>query len=113
MTHRSLLLSFLLLAAPLGAQQARQLSLEDAVRLAQERSEVVTIARAGVTRARGQLMQARSRFLPQLDGSLAYTKTLKSQFEAFGAGAGGDSTGGTGPQSLCAPRIPANATLPS
>jgi outer membrane protein TolC len=110
MTRRSLLLSLLVLAAPLGAQPTRQLSLEDAVRLAQERSEGVTIARAGVTRARGQLMQARSRFLPQLDGSVAYTKTLKSQFEALGGGGGGDSTGGAGPQSLCAPRIPENAT---
>ncbi|HYD54437.1 MAG TPA: TolC family protein, partial [Gemmatimonadaceae bacterium] len=115
MTSRRTLLLLFALAAPAGAQQvvsaaARPLSLEDAVRLAQERSEDVTVARAGLTRARGQLLQARSRFLPQLDGSLAYTKTLKSQFEAFGAGGGTDSGGPPQPQSLCAPRIPANAT---
>jgi outer membrane protein len=104
-------------AAPLAAQQtvtnaaaARTLSLEDAVRVAQDRSEAVTIARAGVTRARGQWLQARSQFLPQLDGSLAYTKTLKSQFEAFAGGGGSGEPSGPALESVCAPRIPDNAT---
>lgn len=98
------------LSAQQPAAQSRSLSLEEAVRIAQERSEAVTIARAGVSRARGQVMQARSYYLPQLDGSLAYQKTMKSQFEAFASGGGSDSGGSPGPASVCAPRIPDGAT---
>lgn len=99
-------------AVPAAAGAARALSLDDAVRLAQERSEEITIARAGVTRARGQVVQARSQFLPQLGGSIAYTKTLKSQFSALSGGGSTDSAsqGPPPPPSLCAPRIPENAT---
>jgi len=61
----------------------RALSLEDALRIAERESENVQIARAGVERARGQLMQARSQYLPQLSGSLQYTRTLKSQFSVL------------------------------
>jgi outer membrane protein len=90
-----------LLAAPLSAQQppvvprptpvptavppARALSLAEALRLAETQSEAVRIASAGVRRAQGQRMQARSAYLPQLDGSLNYTRTLKTQFEVFQA----------------------------
>ena len=51
--------------------------------MAERGSETVQIARAGVDRARGQLLQARSQYLPQLSGSLQYTRTLKSQFEVL------------------------------
>ena len=111
----STLLGACLAAASLGAQQptaipgARNISLEDAVRIAQERSEEVTIARAGVTRARGQWYQARSQYLPQLNADVAYLKTLKSQFSALSSGGGPDTTASTTP-ALCAPRIPADAT---
>jgi outer membrane protein TolC len=43
----------------------------------------MAIARAGLTRARGQVAQARSEFLPQLFGTLSYTRTLKSQYAAL------------------------------
>src|SRR6266571_4056954 len=42
----------------------RQVSLEDAIRLADRTSETVEIARAAVTRANGQQLVARSQFLP-------------------------------------------------
>ena len=61
----------------------RALSLDEAMRIAERESESVQIARSGVDRARGQLMQARSQYLPQLNGSLQYTRTLKSQFSAL------------------------------
>ncbi|HEX6051649.1 MAG TPA: TolC family protein [Gemmatimonadaceae bacterium] len=61
----------------------RALSLDDAMRIAERESENIDIARAGVDRARGQLLQARSQYLPQLNGSLQYTRTLKSQFEVL------------------------------
>ena len=63
-----------------SADSAGALSLDDAMRLALSRSEAVRVAEAGVTRARGNLYQARSQFLPQLNGTAAYQKTLKNQF---------------------------------
>ena len=68
-------------ANPAGTPRA--LSLDEALRLAEHGSETVQIARAGVDRARGQYLQARSQYLPQLNGSLQYTRTLKSQFEVL------------------------------
>ena len=66
-----------------SAGTPRALSLDEALRLAEHGSETVQIARAGVDRARGQYLQARSQYLPQLNGSLQYTRTLKSQFEVL------------------------------
>ncbi|HUQ81775.1 MAG TPA: TolC family protein [Gemmatimonadaceae bacterium] len=66
---------------PPGA--ARALSLDEALRIAERESETVQIARAGIERARGTQLQARSQYLPQLNGSLQYTRTLKSQFSAL------------------------------
>lgn len=77
---------FLALGAALPATafaQGRQLSLEEALRLVESQSEAVRIAQAGVQRARGLQMQARSQYLPQVGASLTYTRTLASQFEAL------------------------------
>ena len=62
---------------------AMTLSLDDAVRMAESQSEPVRIARAGVQRADGQKIQARSQYFPQLYGSAGYTRTLKSQYSGF------------------------------
>jgi outer membrane protein TolC len=90
---------------------ARPLSLDEAIRLATRESEVLQIARAGVTRANGQQLQARSLYLPQVNGSLAYARTLRSQFSAL-AGGSTDTTTSTAPtfEAVCAPNIPATAT---
>ena len=64
-------------------QQGRQISLDEALRLAESQSEAVRIAQAGVHRARGLQVQARSQYLPQVGASLTYTRTLASQFEAL------------------------------
>jgi outer membrane protein len=78
-------------AAP-NAQSATALSLDDALQRAESQSEAVQIARAGVLRTRGQVMQARSQYLPQIYGSAGYTRTLKSQFQGFGSSAEPDTT---------------------
>ena len=65
------------------------LPLGEALRIAEERSEGVRIARAGVLRARGQQYQARSQSLPQFNGSVAFVKTLQSQFDALSKSGGG------------------------
>ena len=67
----------------------RPLPLAEALRLAEERSEGVRIARAGVLRARGQQYQARSQYLPQFAGSVSFVKTLQSQFDALSKLGGG------------------------
>ena len=67
--------------ATAAAGTPRSLSLDEAMRIAERASEALQIAGAGVERARGQQLQARSQYMPQLNGSLQYTRTLKSQFE--------------------------------
>lgn len=100
-----------LLAAPyaLAAQQTsrpRTLSLEEALSLAGDRSEILRIAEAGVQRARGQQAQARGAFMPQLTGSVNYQRQLQSQFEAISnrfapdSGDGGGEEGGGGDSEL-------------
>lgn len=84
---RLLTVAALLGPATSSAQQARALSLEDALRMAEAQSEGVRIAQAGLQRAQGQQMQARSQYLPQVAASVTYTRTLASQFEAL-AGSG-------------------------
>ena len=70
-------------ASQLAAAGSTALSLDDAVRMAESQSEPVRIARAGVQRADGQKIQARSQYFPQLYGSAGYTRTLKSQYSGF------------------------------
>jgi outer membrane protein TolC len=86
MTSRVAALVLVLLACTTAASAqtaARPLSLDEALRIAEGASEDVAIARAGVTRAKGERLKARSGFLPQLYGSASYTRTLKSEFQAL------------------------------
>src|SRR6185437_8219725 len=62
------------------ADSTHRMSLDDALNLAESRSEDIAIAQAGVSRAHGQEVKARSGYLPQISGSLSYTRTLKSIF---------------------------------
>jgi outer membrane protein TolC len=78
---------------------ATTLSLDDAVRMAESQSEAVRIARAGVQRAQGQKLQARSQYFPQVYGSAGYTRTLKSQYSGLGGGV--DTTTSTSPAPPC------------
>ncbi|MDX2122105.1 MAG: TolC family protein [Gemmatimonadota bacterium] len=79
---RRLLLCLPLVSAPLAGQvQApRALSLEEALQIAVPASDAVTIARADIQRADGEVKRVRADLLPQLTGSASYTRTLKSQF---------------------------------
>ena len=94
-----------------GAAPTAVLSLEDAIRIATRESEALQIARAGISRASGQLKQARSQYYPQVNSSLAYARTLRSQFSALAGGSDSSATSSAPkPQSVCAPQIPATAT---
>src|SRR5687768_1490220 len=108
MSKRLLILAVLFASATASAQQpgVRRVSLEEAIALADRSSETIAIARAGVSRASGQQLIARSQFLPQLDAQGSYAKTLASQFEGFSLG--GPDTNSF--RSLCTPQIPAGAT---
>jgi outer membrane protein len=63
-----------------AANRARPLSLNDAVLIAQDQSQVIRIADNAVLRARGGQYVARSGLFPQLSGTANYTRTLASQF---------------------------------
>src|SRR5262245_29241957 len=87
------LVAALAMTAPLAAQQtpvsapagARRLSLDEALKIGELQSELIDIARAGLSRATGQRMQTRSQMLPQLNGTAGYTNTLRSQFSGLAA----------------------------
>jgi outer membrane protein TolC len=64
----------------------RPLSLGEAIRIAEEQSEAIGIARSAVTRARGEIYRARSQYLPQIGGTARYSRTLSSEFENLGGG---------------------------
>jgi outer membrane protein TolC len=57
-------------AARPASTAPRALSLDEALRIAERASESVQIAQAGVDPARGQVLEARSEYIPQLSGAL-------------------------------------------
>ncbi len=83
----TLTMLLLALAAPAGAQQSpqspRQLSIEQALDLADRESESVGLARSSLAQAQGERRRARSGYYPQLTGSASYTRALRSQFSAL------------------------------
>lgn len=70
--------------------------------MASAASEDVAVARAGITRARGEQMRARSQYLPQLYGSASYTRALKSEFEGLSLGDDASEQ----PSAVCGPFDP-------
>jgi outer membrane protein TolC len=73
-------------AVPSGA-----LTLEQVLSLAEPRSEAVAIAQAGLRRAEGEQIRARSSGLPQLSASASYDRALASEFDGvFDFGSGSD-----------------------
>ncbi len=82
---------------------AGPLTLEQVLELAEARSETVAIARAGIRRAEGEEVRARSGLYPQLNLSVAYDRSLASEFDdlflsgSLGGQPGeGDGTGDDG-----------------
>src|SRR5215207_4876388 len=77
-----------LLALPVSAQApegvpAGPLTLEQVLALAEARSEAIGISRAGVQRAEGETIRARSGLLPQLSASASYDRALASEFQGL------------------------------
>jgi outer membrane protein len=89
--HRSRFILFLLLVstpvqgiARSGQQpQPRLLSIEEALAVALARSEEMVIAQAGVDRAGGEQIRARSDLFPQLSAAASYDRALASEFEGL------------------------------
>ena len=99
-SRATLLAGLLLLAAPTigAAQQApapTTISLADALTLAAKVSHSVRTAEAGVQRAHGQQLQAKSQFLPQINGIANYQRTFESQFAALSSGSSSSTTSST------------------
>jgi outer membrane protein TolC len=61
----------------------RVLTLDDALALAEGKSEQVAIAAAGVSRAVGNEQRVKSERFPQVFGSASYDRALKSEFEGL------------------------------
>ncbi len=80
---------------------ALPISLDEAVKMAESQSEAVHIAGAGVQRADGQRLQARSQYFPQIFGTAGYTRTLKSQFSGLSSSAAKDTTKPAPPAPPC------------
>ncbi|HEX9109656.1 MAG TPA: TolC family protein [Longimicrobiales bacterium] len=93
-----------------GGAPATAISLDEALRLAEQTSEQVLISQAGVLRARGQLYQARSQLLPQLAATAGYTRTLATQFSGLSSSSSADTT--TGPTNCPSGRFTPNPSLP-
>jgi len=91
-----------------GQAPPRALSLEEALNLARPASEPMGLARAAVTRARGDQYRARSELLPQLSGSASYSRLIKSQFEGL---AGNDTSSAPAGPTSCS-RFSADPSLP-
>ena len=110
-------LSLVVVVAPtVSAQdgrQARTLSLAEALDIAEDESEAVGMARAGIQAARGEQRRARSEFFPQLSGSASYTRTLETQFAALTEeDNGGGPPSGPPPPSSCPTFVPNPAASP-
>jgi outer membrane protein TolC len=81
-------------APALAGPASLVLTLDEALVLAEARSEQVAISAAGVERARGGQLRARSERMPQLFGSASYDRALASEFEGlFDDGFFGDGSG--------------------
>ena len=65
-----------------------QLSLTEALTLAEQRSQTLKIAEAALERAQGQRYQSRSQLMPQINGSAGYQRTIESQFQAISKSSG-------------------------
>lgn len=86
-------------ADSIATSAAQRISLDDAVNMAQRKSQVVRIANNAISRAIGGQYQARSGLFPQLSASANYTRTLASQFaNAFSSS---PSTAPSGPVGPC------------
>jgi outer membrane protein TolC len=72
------------------------LTLEEALAMAEAKSEQIVIARAGVSRADGDKLRARSERFPQLSLSASYDRTLASEFDDLFDNLGNDAEGGDG-----------------
>lgn len=75
--------SLLAQASATSTSTPSALSLGDALRMAEQKSAGVRAAQAGLDRAGGQLRQANSQLLPQINGSAGYQRAIQNQFQAI------------------------------
>jgi outer membrane protein TolC len=82
--HSILTFAFCLLPFALARPAAAQkLTLADALKIAEERSETLAEARAGVDRAKADKIRANSGRLPNINFTASYDRTLASEFSGI------------------------------
>src|SRR6187551_2132707 len=64
-----------------AAEDAQSMSLADTLGAAERASESISIARSDVDRAQSQVIGARSGYLPIVNGTAAYQRTIMSEFD--------------------------------
>jgi outer membrane protein TolC len=75
------LVTWLLPLSAVAQTGASSLPLDEALAVAEAKSEQVAIARAGVTRSEGDVMRSRAERFPQLALSASYDRSLASEFD--------------------------------
>src|SRR5215211_7650188 len=70
-------------AANARAQPSSTLSFEEALGAAERAAEAMAIARSQVDRAEAGVASAKSGYWPTVNGSAAYQRTLKTEFEGI------------------------------
>lgn len=95
MRHLTLAVAAALAAAPAHAQaptDTLRLTLDAAIQRALAQSEEIRQARAQVAEMNGQVREAFAGALPQINGSVTYTRQFASIFEGLGGDNNGDTT---------------------
>jgi outer membrane protein TolC len=90
-----LALAAAVLAGPARAQTAGdtvKLTLDQAVQRALDQSEEIRLAQAQLDETDGQVREAFASALPQINGSVVYTRQFASIFSGLGGGNNGDTT---------------------
>ena len=94
--HLVLLLAVSAVTASAQTPPALTLTLEQALAMAEQRSETIAIARTGIDRADADIARARSGRRPQLSASVSFDRSLASEFEGVFDNFGGGAPGGPG-----------------
>jgi outer membrane protein TolC len=94
MTRTFVVIAAIAWAGPAAAQSPMQLSFEAAIGAAEGAAESMTVARAEVDRSEANVRTARSGYLPQINGTSAYQRTLATEFDDIEFGPMDPSMGG-------------------
>src|SRR5262245_27854554 len=86
MTRLFVVIAAVVWASPAAAQAPMQLSFTDAIGAAEGAAESMVVARAEVERSTAGVRAARAGYLPTINGSAGYQRTLATEFDDISFG---------------------------